>query len=48
MLEQEIKNAIRDVPNFPKEGIMFKDITPILLLPELCEKIRQVILSDIN
>lgn len=27
--------AIRDVPDFPKEGIIFKDITPILSDPEL-------------
>ena len=26
----EILAAIRDVPNFPKEGIIFKDITPVL------------------
>jgi adenine phosphoribosyltransferase len=26
----EIKNRIRDVPDFPKPGIMFKDITPLL------------------
>lgn len=26
----EIKNFIRDVPNFPKEGIIFKDITTLL------------------
>ncbi len=25
-----IKSEIRDVPNFPKEGIIFKDITPLL------------------
>lgn len=29
MLER-LRNAIRDVENFPKEGIVFKDITPIL------------------
>ncbi len=29
MLEQ-LRNAIRDVEDFPKEGIVFKDITPIL------------------
>jgi adenine phosphoribosyltransferase len=27
---EEIKNAIRDVPDFPKPGILFKDITPVL------------------
>ena len=31
MIEEKIKSAIRDVPNFPKEGIIFKDITPIML-----------------
>ena len=27
----DLKRAIREVPNFPKPGIGFKDITPILL-----------------
>jgi len=31
----DIRNAIRDIPDFPKPGIMFKDITPILKDPEL-------------
>ena len=26
----ELRRAIRDVPDFPKAGIMFKDITPLL------------------
>ncbi|MBU4376498.1 MAG: adenine phosphoribosyltransferase [Candidatus Omnitrophica bacterium] len=26
----ELKAAIRDVPDFPKKGIIFKDITPLL------------------
>ncbi|MBI4126124.1 MAG: adenine phosphoribosyltransferase [Deltaproteobacteria bacterium] len=29
-MEQLIKDNIRDVPDFPKPGIVFKDITPIL------------------
>jgi adenine phosphoribosyltransferase len=30
-----IRTAIRDVPDFPKPGIMFKDITPLLADPTL-------------
>jgi adenine phosphoribosyltransferase len=29
-LECRIRTAIRDVPDFPKPGILFKDITPVL------------------
>ena len=39
MIEQQIKSAIRDIPDFPKPGIVFKDITPILKDPVLCEKV---------
>lgn len=31
----KIKGAIRDVPDFPKPGIVFKDITPVLRDPAL-------------
>ena len=27
---EELTRAIRDVPDFPKAGILFKDITPVL------------------
>ena len=27
---ERLRDAIRDVPDFPKEGIVFKDITPVL------------------
>lgn len=39
MIEQLIKAAVRDVPDFPKPGIIFKDITPILKDPLLCTRI---------
>ncbi len=29
-----LKTLIRDIPDFPKKGIVFKDITPILKQPE--------------
>lgn len=31
----ELKGTIRDVNNFPKPGIVFKDVTPVLLEPAL-------------
>ncbi len=30
-----LRNTIRDVPDFPKPGIVFKDITPVLADPAL-------------
>jgi adenine phosphoribosyltransferase len=34
-IDDRIKAAIRDVPDFPKPGILFKDITPVLSDPAL-------------
>jgi adenine phosphoribosyltransferase len=31
----ELRRTIRDVNNFPKPGIVFKDVTPVLLEPAL-------------
>ena len=39
MLEAKIKSVIRDVPDFPKPGILFKDITPIFHDQQLCNEI---------
>ena len=30
MITERIKKIVRDVPDFPKKGIIFKDITPLL------------------
>jgi adenine phosphoribosyltransferase len=30
-----IKAAVRDIPDFPKPGILFKDITPVLSDPDI-------------
>ena len=38
-LKERVDNVIRDIPDFPKEGILFKDITPILEDPKLSEEI---------
>lgn len=34
-IESQLKSVIRNVPDFPKPGIIFKDITPIMMSPEL-------------
>ena len=34
-----VKQIVRDIPNFPKEGIVFKDITPLLADAAAFEKI---------
>ena len=31
---KDLQSTIRDIPDFPKEGIIFKDITPLLSDPE--------------
>ena len=35
---EALKTIIRDVPDFPKKGIIFKDITPMLSDPGLFQK----------
>lgn len=45
MIEDKIKAAIRDVPDFPKPGIIFKDITPIMLDPALSGEILDHLVS---
>lgn len=35
LVEERIKSAIRNIPDFPKPGIQFKDITPLFLDPIL-------------
>jgi len=50
-ISQKIADAIRDVPDFPKEGIMFKDITPVLENATLCKEIVEEFksrVSDLN
>lgn len=39
MISERLQQIIRNVPDFPKEGILFKDITPIFSDPALCRDI---------
>lgn len=47
MIAEKLKAAIRDVPNFPKEGILFKDITPVLADARLCSDIVKELAQNI-
>ncbi len=38
-----LKDYIRDVPNFPKEGILFKDITPLLSSPSAFKEVTRLL-----
>lgn len=35
VLQERVREVIRDIPDFPKPGILFRDITPLLLEPAL-------------
>ncbi|MBG39399.1 MAG: adenine phosphoribosyltransferase [Cryomorphaceae bacterium] len=39
LLDDKLKNIIRDVPDFPKPGILFKDISTIMLDPKLSQEV---------
>ncbi len=42
-MSDDLKKFIRDVPDFPKKGILFRDITPALLNPEAFRKICEIL-----
>jgi adenine phosphoribosyltransferase len=44
-LEKKLNEVIRNVPDFPKPGIMFKDITPIFLDAKLCDEITDYLIN---
>ena len=44
-LKDKLEKAIRNVPDFPKPGIQFKDITPIFLDAKLCDEIAESIIN---
>ena len=49
MLEQKLKKLINNYPDFPKKGITFKDITPILSSPQVfAEVIEKMASCSIN
>ena len=47
-MSEEIKDFIRNIPDFPKKGILFRDITPALLSPECFRKICDILSERIE
>ncbi|MDL5045091.1 adenine phosphoribosyltransferase [Oscillatoria amoena NRMC-F 0135] len=47
-LEVRIKQAIRDIMDYPKPGIVFKDITPVLSNPELVKSIIETTVAHFS
>lgn len=48
MISEKLDLAIREVPNFPKAGINFKDITTLLLNPELSSDIVDAFIAELS
>lgn len=48
MLKNKLDAAIRNVPDFPKPGIMFKDITPLFLDPVLCLEVTEFFKNELQ
>lgn len=45
LLIDQLKSTIRDVHGYPKPGIVFKDITPVLADPKLMKQIVQYLVA---
>lgn len=43
-----LKSLIRDVPNFPKEGILFRDMSPLLQNPEAMEFVSKELVKNVD
>ena len=44
-LEETLKAHVREVPDFPEKGIMFKDISPVFLNPALLSQMVQALVT---
>lgn len=48
MIKTKIDHVVRTVPDFPKKGISFKDITPLLLDCNLTDEIIDSFVEELN
>lgn len=47
-IQNRLKAAIRAVPDFPKPGILFRDITPVLEDPLLCRAVIEAFRTSLQ
>ena len=45
MISTKLENSLRDIADFPKPGILFKDITPLLKDASLCTEVIEEFVS---
>ncbi|MGJ1411501.1 adenine phosphoribosyltransferase [Sphingobacterium thalpophilum] len=48
MIQDKLKLEIRDIVDFPKPGIIFKDITPLLKDAERCNEMIETIIDQLQ
>ena len=48
MNHSHIENFIRDIPDFPKKGVLFKDITPLLANAEASQAMLEELLAPLK
>nr|BFD65873.1 adenine phosphoribosyltransferase [Bdellovibrio sp. HAGR004] len=44
----DLKSLIRDVPNFPKEGILFRDMSPLLQNPDAMAFVSRQLVKNVD
>lgn len=47
-LSEKIKPFLRDVPDFPKPGVLFKDITPLLASPAMRSEVVKAMADQVG
>jgi len=45
-ISKQLASVIRDIPDFPKEGIIFKDISPVMQQPSILKNAIDAIVSE--
>ena len=48
MNEQQLKETIRSIPDFPSEGVLFRDITTLVKNPEAYESLISAIADELR